>query len=103
MEYNNEKLLNIKKEKIILYLTKVVAELNHSCNNIITKEKFQRAVIMFTNLNEDYETIKKIIDWHVENEKKQYAERLNRKRFFTRIYGRKNKCIKTNNIKLGTR
>ena len=39
MEYNNEKLLNIKKEKIILYLTKVVAELNHSCNNIITKEK----------------------------------------------------------------
>ena len=93
MEYNNEKLLNIKKEKIILYLTNVVAELNHSCNNIITKEKFQRAVIMFTNLNEDYETIKKIIDWHVENERKQYAERLNRKRNYERARQNKKKRL----------
>ena len=98
MEYNNEKLLNIKKEKIILYLTKVVAELNHSCNNIITKEKFQRAVIMFTNLNEDYETIKKIIDWHVENEKKQYAERLNRKREFMKRRNVKPKSLQMKHV-----
>lgn len=98
MEYNNEKLLNIKKEKIILYLTKVVAELSHSCNNIITKEKFQRAVIMFTNLNEDYETIKKIIDWHVENEKKQYAERLNRKREFMKRRNVKTKSLQMKHV-----
>lgn len=93
MEYNNEKLLNIKKEKVVLYLTKVVAELNHSYNNIIPKEKFQRAVIIFTNINEDYETIKKIIDWHVENERKQYAERLNRKRNYDRARQNKKKIL----------
>lgn len=98
MKYNNEKLLNIKKEKIILYLTKVVTKLNHSCNNIITKEKFKRAVIMFTNLNEDYETIKKIIDWHVENERKQYVERLNRKREFMKRRNVKAKSLQMKRV-----
>ena len=93
MKYNNEKLLNVKKEKVILYLTKVVVELNHSYNNIIPKEKFQRAVIMFTNINEDYETIKKIIDWHAENEKRQYIERLNRKRNYERARQNKKKIL----------
>lgn len=93
MKYNNEKLLNVKKEKVILYLTKVVVELNHSYNNIIPKEKFQRAVIMFTNINEDYETIKKIIDWHAENEKRQYIELLNRKRNYERTRQNKKKIL----------
>ena len=39
----------------------------------------------------------------VEGEKLWNLKFKKRKRFFTRIYGRKNKCIKTNNIKLGTR
>lgn len=98
MKYNNEKLLNVKKEKVILYLTKVVAELNHSYNNIIPKEKFQRAVIMFTNINEDYETIKKIIDWYAENEKRQYIERLNRKREFMKKRNVKTKLLQMKRV-----
>jgi len=53
---------------------------------------------MFTNLNEDYETIKKIIDWHVENEKKQYAERLNRKREFMKRRNVKTKSLQMKHV-----
>ena len=59
---NTNTLMNIKNQKVILYLTKVVIQLNYSCNNIIPDEKFQRAIVMFTNRNEDFETIKQIID-----------------------------------------
>jgi len=69
------RLYEIKKQKVILYLTKVVYELNSKYNNLIQDEKFKRAIEMFTNINEDYETIKAMIDWHVENEKRQYMER----------------------------
>lgn len=77
---NNNSLMNIKNQKVILYLTKVVMQLNYSCNNIISNEKFQRAIVMFTNRNEDFETIKQIIDWHVHNERTRYIEHLKRKR-----------------------
>lgn len=86
---NKEALMNIKNQKVILYLTKVVMQLNYSCNNIIKNEKFQKAIVMFTNRSEDFETIKKIIDWHAENERKQYMEHLKRKRKYEQI--RKNK------------
>ena len=81
---NNNTLMNIKNQKVILYLTKVVIQLNYSCNNIITDEKFQRAIVMFTNRNEDFETIKQIIDWHVQNERTRYIEHLKRKRNYER-------------------
>ena len=70
--------MNIKNQKIVLYLTKQVILLNHSCNNIIPEEKFQRAIAMFTNKSEDFETIKKIIDWHVQNERTRYIDHLKR-------------------------
>ena len=71
-------LINIKNQKVILYLTKVVMQLNYSCNSIISDEKFQRARAMFTNRNEDFETIKQIIDWDVQNERTRYIEHLKR-------------------------
>ena len=86
---NTNTLMNIKNQKVILYLTKVVIQLNYSCNNIIPDEKFQRAIAMFTNRNEDFETIKQIIDWHVQNERTRYIEHLKRKRNYERA--RKNK------------
>ena len=81
---NTNTLMNIKNQKVILYLTKVVIQLNYSCNNIIPDEKFQRAIVMFTNRNEDFETIKQIIDWHVQNERTRYIEHLKRKRNYER-------------------
>ena len=72
------RLKEIKNQKIVLYLTKVVTELNSKYNNLIKEEKFQRAIKMFTDSSEDYETIKAMIDWHVENEKKQYFEHQNK-------------------------
>ena len=86
---NTNTLMNIKNQKVILYLTKVVIQLNYSCNNIIPDKKFQRAIVMFTNRNEDFETIKQIIDWHVQNERTRYIEHLKRKRNYERA--RKNK------------
>lgn len=86
---NTNTLMNIKNQKVILYLTKVVMQLNYFCNNIIPDEKFQRAIVMFTNRNEDFETIKQIIDWHVQNERARYIEQLKRKRNYERA--RKNK------------
>ena len=86
---NTNTLMNIKNQKVILYLTKVVMQLNYSCNNIIPDEKFQRAIVMFTNRNEDFVTIKQIIDWHVQNERARYIEHLKRKRNYERA--RKNK------------
>ena len=86
---NTNTLMNIKNQKVILYLTKVIIQLNYSCNNIIPDEKFQRAIIMFTNRNEDFETIKQIIDWHVQNERTRYIEHLKRKRKYEKA--RKNK------------
>lgn len=68
---------------------KVVLQLNYSCNNIIPDEKFQRAIVMFTNRNEDFETLKQIIDWYVQNERARYIEHLKRKRNYERV--RKNK------------
>lgn len=74
---NNDKarLYEIKKQKVILYLTKKVYELNSKYNNLIQDEKFIRAIEMFSNMEEDYEKIKAMIDWHVKNEKRQYMER----------------------------
>lgn len=40
---------------------------------------------MFTNRNEDFETIKSIIDWHVDNEKIRYIEHLKRKNSYERM------------------
>ncbi len=94
---NNDKLMNIKNQKVVLYLAKVVIQLNHSCNNIIPEEKFQRAIIMFTNRSEDFETIKQIIDFYVQNEKTRYIEHLKRKRHYE--YIRKNKSSQNNNNK----
>lgn len=37
---------------------------------------------MFTNRDEDFETIKSMIDWHVENETRQYFESLRIKKYF---------------------
>ena len=76
------RLYEIKKQKVILYLTKVVYELNSKYNNLIQDEKFKRAIEMFTNMNEDYETIKAMIDWHVENEKRQYMERQYKHKYY---------------------
>lgn len=90
--------MNIKNQKIILYLTKVVMQLNYSCNNIIKEEKFQRAIIMFTNRNEYFETIKKVIDWHVENEKKRYIEHLKRKRRHEQNRNNKNKSLQKKRV-----
>ncbi len=102
MKYNNlesnDILMNIKNEKVILYLTKAVMQLNYSCNNIIKEEKFQRAIVMFTNRNEDFETIKKVIDWHVENEKKQYNEHLKRKRKYEQNRNNKNKLLQKKRV-----
>ncbi len=86
---NNDRLLNIKNQKVVVYLTKQVMQLNYCCNNIISDEKFQRAIVMFTNRNEDFETIKQIIDWHVQNERTRYIEHLKRKRNYEKV--RKNK------------
>lgn len=86
---NNNTLMNIKNQKIVLYLTKQVILLNHSCNNIIPEEKFQRAIAMFTNRNEEFEVIKQIIDWHVQNERTRYIEHLKKKNNYER--SRKNK------------
>lgn len=77
---NKNTVMNFKNQKVVLYLTKVVMQLNYSCNNIISEEKFQKAINMFINRDEDFETIKQIIDWHAENEKRQYNEHLKRKR-----------------------
>ena len=79
----------------MLYLTKAVLLLNHRCNNIIKEEKFQRAVNMFMNSSEDYETIKTIIDWHVQNETKQYLQSLrDKKMYLNRKSQSKNKVLK---------
>lgn len=37
---DNNTLMNIKNQKIVLYLTKQIILLNHTCNNIIPDEKF---------------------------------------------------------------
>lgn len=92
---NNDRLMNIKDQKVVLYLTKQVIQLNYFCNNIISTEKFQRAIMMFTNRNEDFETIKQIIDWHVENERARYIEHLKRKRNYERARKNKNNQSKT--------
>lgn len=75
---NTNTLMNIKNQKVILYLTKAVMQLNYSCNSIILDEKFQKAIVMFTNRNEDFETIKQVIDWHVQNERTRYIAHLKR-------------------------
>ena len=85
-------------QKVILYLTKAVMQLNYLCNNIIKEEKFQRAIIIFTNRNEDFETIKRIIDWHVENEKKQYNEHLKRKRKYEQNRSNKIKSLQKTRV-----
>lgn len=88
--YQDNRQLNIiKDKKIVLYLTKVVLQLNATCNNLIKEEKFQRAIVMFTNKNEDFDTIKGMIDWHVQNEKRQYYERLEKRRKFHRLRHKK--------------
>lgn len=87
--------MDIKNKKVMLYLTKAVLLLNHRCNNIIKEEKFQRAVNMFMNSSEDYETIKTIIDWHVQNETKQYLQSLrDKKMYLNRKSQSKNKVLK---------
>lgn len=85
------RLYEIKKQKVILYLTKVVCELNSKYNDLIQDEKFKRAIEMFTNMNEDYETIKAMIDWHVENEKRQYMERQYKHKYYQMRQKNKNK------------
>lgn len=90
---NTNTLMNIKNQKVILYLTKVVMQLNYSCNNIIPNEKFQRAIVMFANKSEDFETIKKIIDWHVQNERTRYIEHLKRRRNYERASQNKKKIL----------
>ena len=76
LNYNDKvRIHEIKKQKVILYLTKKVYELNSKYNNLIQDEKFIRAIEMFSNMEEDYEKIKAMIDWHVEDEKRQYMER----------------------------
>lgn len=87
--------MDVKNKKVILYLTKAVLLLNHRCNNIIKEEKFQRAITMFMNRFEDYETIKTIIDWHVQNETKQYLQSLkDKKMYLNRKSQSKNKVLK---------
>ena len=53
---------------------------------------------MFTNRNEDFETIKKVIDWHVENEKKQYNEHLKRKRKYEQNRKNNNKLLQKKRV-----
>lgn len=95
---NNNALMSIKNQKVVLYLTKVVMQLNYSCNNIIPNEKFQRAIVMFTNKSEDFETIKKIIDWHVQNERTRYIEHLKRKRNYERAKKNKKKTLQKKKV-----
>lgn len=95
---NTNTLMNIKNQKVILYLTKVVMQLNYSCNNIISSEKFQRAIVMFTNKSEDFEKIKKIIDWHVQNERTRNIEHLKRKRNYERARQNKNKTLQKKKV-----
>lgn len=57
---SSEALMDIKNQKVVLYLTKQVIQLNYYCNNIIPEEKFKRAIVMFTNRNENFETIKRL-------------------------------------------
>lgn len=95
---NNNTLMNIKNQKIVLYLTKQVILLNHSCNNIIPEEKFQRAIAMFTNKSEYFETIKKIIDWHVQNERTRYIEHLKRKRNYEKVRQNKKKILQKKKV-----
>jgi len=95
---NNNTLMNIKNQKIVLYLTKQVILLNHSCNNIIPEEKFQRAIAMFTNKSEDFETIKKIIDWHVQNERTRYIDHLKRKRNYEKARKNKKKILQKKKV-----
>ena len=87
---NTNTLMNIKNQKVILYLTKAVMQLNNSCNSIILDEKFQKAIVMFTNRNEDFETIKQVIDWHVQNERTRYIAHLKRKRNYEKARQNKN-------------
>lgn len=87
--------MDVKNKKVMLYLTKAVLLLNHRYNNIIKEEKFQRAITMFMNRFEDYETIKTIIDWHVQNETKQYLQSLrDKKMYLNRKSQSKNKVLK---------
>ena len=95
---NNNTLMNIKNQKLYLYLTKQVILLNHSCNNIIPEEKFQRAIAMFTNKSEDFETIKKIIDWHVQNERTRYIDHLKRKRNYEKARQNKKKILQKKKV-----
>ena len=101
---SNEALMNIKNQKVVLYLTKQVIQLNYYCNNIIPEEKFKRAIVMFTNRNEDFETIKQIIDWHVQNERARYIEHLKRKKNYEKLRRVKNsqsykkRTIQKNNL-----
>lgn len=74
--------MDIKNEKVMVYLTKAVIDLNSNCDNVIKEEKFQRAIVMFTNRSEDFNTIKSIIDWHVQNETRQYLESLEKNKQF---------------------
>lgn len=92
--------MDIKNKKVMLYLTRQVIQLNSKCNNVIKKEKFQRAIAMFTNRSEDFDTIKAIIDWHVQNETKQYLESLKAKRNFLEKHNQyvKNNIPKPNNV-----
>ena len=77
--------IEIKNRKVMLYLTKAVIYLNSNCNNIIKEEKFQRAIAMFCNRNEDFETIKAMIDWHVVNEEQQYLKFLKDQQKFSQM------------------
>ncbi len=79
----NMSAMGLKNKKVVLYLMKAVIQLNHTCNNVIKEEKFKRAIAMFTNRTENFETIKSIIDWHVQNEIKQYLQSLEIKRKFS--------------------
>lgn len=73
---------DIKNKKVILYSTRSIILLNSKCNGVIKEEKLRRAIVMFTNRDEDFETIKSMIDWHVENETRQYFESLRIKNYF---------------------
>lgn len=75
---------DIKNKKVILYLIKSVILLNSKCNGVIKEEKFRRAIVMFNNRHENFETIKSMIDWHVENETRQYLESLKEKNNFVK-------------------
>lgn len=94
--------MDIKNKKVMLYLTKAVIILNSKCNNVIKEEKFKRAIVMFTNRSEDFETIKAIIDWHVQNETRQYLESLKDKKEFLKKYKRNitSNNSKSNNVKV---